>query len=121
MTRPQEILLVEDDENVARVLAKVLTLGGFAVTTETEADAAITRIAAEPLRYDALLVDVHLKDMDGRVLAARARGAAPRAKALFMTGDESIRVPAEAGRVLVKPFAPAQLFDALAKLLASPQ
>jgi DNA-binding response OmpR family regulator len=48
MSSPPRILLVEDEPNMARTLAKNLERAGYAVEHATEGQAALARLAEEP-------------------------------------------------------------------------
>src|SRR3954451_5750846 len=62
MTSPR-ILLVDDDERLAEMLSTYLSSRGFVV--EHRADAGSGFKALEHGRYDALVLDVMLPDLDG--------------------------------------------------------
>ncbi|MEQ1954077.1 response regulator transcription factor [Mesorhizobium sp. CN2-181] len=71
------ILVVEDNPALARGLATVLRGGGYAVDAVADGAAAMAVLAAE--RFDLVVLDLNLPDMDGldvlRALRARQDGA----------------------------------------------
>jgi DNA-binding response OmpR family regulator len=67
------ILLVEDDERLARALARGLREEGYQVDRVTDGVEAEARVQVSP--YDALLVDWRLPRMDGQTLVRRLREA----------------------------------------------
>lgn len=80
--RPR-LLLVDDDEELAEVLALVLRRRGFEVDTVPDGAAALE--ALEAGAYQAILVDWHLPGLQGRELLARLRAAAPGVGLLAMS------------------------------------
>ena len=73
------VLIIDDDERLAEMLAGYLTSRGFVV--ETRATARAGWLALESWAFDALILDVMLQDGDGlelcRKLRARSDGASP--------------------------------------------
>lgn len=116
MTR---VLLVDDDVDLAELLAEALTRGGYDVRcADSLFDAlAVTRAEAP---FDVLITDLHLPDADGAAVAKAL--AVP--VTLALTGSTA---PADAQRllaegfaaVLVKPLSGLQLLEALSRSLAA--
>jgi two-component system NtrC family sensor kinase len=81
------ILVVDDEPAVAQLVADLLSCDGHEVDSAPSAVAALRRIAAQ--RYDLIITDIRMPDMDGphfyREVAARYPEARPRF--VFMTGD----------------------------------
>jgi CheY-like chemotaxis protein len=101
------VLIVDDDEQVAKALARVLA--GFDVTTELHAPSALRRIT-DGARFDVIVCDVVMPEMDGEAFFRKLEVLAPdQARALvFMTGGAfgptSAKFLAEVDRpVLFKP------------------
>ena len=86
----RRILLVEDNEFVRRVTARHLARWGFEVVQSETGDAALPLIDAQ--RFDAIITDMVMPDMGGRVLAAAVRVSRPDIRVLYMSGytDEAI-------------------------------
>ena len=80
------ILLVEDDPTVAHLIIDMLSLDGYGVDTAPNGIAALEKI--EGRRYDLILTDLHMPEMDGaglyRELAKRQTH--PPQKIIFLTG-----------------------------------
>jgi two-component system response regulator MprA len=96
------VLVVDDDESL-RMLCRInLELDGYRVLEARSVAEARERLAAE--RPDAMLLDLHLGDGDGRDLLRELGGSRPPV-ALF-TGSEAIgpELNAQADAVLSKPF-----------------
>lgn len=113
VTRAATILLVEDEEAVREVAARILRQGGYTVVTAPSPVQALARFA--DVEFELLLTDVVMPDMDGPTFVEKlaARRAAPFG-VLFMsgyTGGTAVHqrvVESKAGFVQ-KPFTPRQL------------
>ena len=81
-----KILLVEDDDLVARAMAQHLAGDGHQVTAAKDGQSAITR--AKELRPDAVVLDIGLPDRDGYDVARelRDRVLAADAAIIVLTG-----------------------------------
>jgi CheY-like chemotaxis protein len=115
------ILLVEDDDTVRRVTARVLAGNGYRVVNArdgAEALGVLERLERSP---DLLLTDVVMPNLDGAELAARVKALHPRTKVLFSSGyiDESItlRGVSSGGSFLQKPYSPAVLIARVREML----
>jgi two-component system, cell cycle response regulator CpdR len=101
------ILLAEDDTSMREYLQRALIRVGYDV------DAVGCGTEAMPLleagRYDLLLTDIVMPEMDGIELARRAAELDPSLKIMFITGFAAValnpdsRAPKDA-KVLSKPF-----------------
>ncbi len=119
MTEPR-VLVLEDDQELRRLLHRGLTEEGFdVVATRTAADLLLRLAVAEP---DALIVDIGLPDADGRdvVQALRAQGVA--APIIFLTARDALPdrlagFAAGGDDYLTKPFAFAELVARLRALI----
>lgn len=100
------ILLAEDDQVMREYLARALEKSGYAVTAVDRGTAALPLIEAE--RYDLLLSDIVMPEMDGIELAQRAAEIAPDMRIMFITGFAAVTLKAgkqvPQARVLSKPF-----------------
>ena len=70
---PYQILVVEDDGDLAHVLADHLGGGGYHAITVPTLAAARNALETEPGRFDLLLLDLALPDGDGRAFCADLR------------------------------------------------
>ncbi len=120
------ILLVEDEEAVRSLLAKVLGRAGYTVhqcATPSEAQALL---ADGAIRFDLLITDVVLTEGSGREVAEAVRAAQPHVRVLYISGytdDAVIRrgILTEDMAFLQKPFAANTLLERVAALLAQPR
>jgi signal transduction histidine kinase len=106
------VLVVEDDDRVREIAKRVLVGAGYHVlTAPTAADA--VRIAGELTDLDLLLTDVVMPEMRGPEVAEHVRRAHPGVRVLYMSGytRQAIerRGELEPGDLLQKPFTPDQL------------
>lgn len=81
------VLVVDDEPEIATLLAERLTAEGLAVRTAASGRAALEALAADPA--DAVVTDFRMPDMDGAALAAEVARRWPRlaGRVLVVTGD----------------------------------
>jgi CheY-like chemotaxis protein len=111
-----KILLVDDEMLVRSGTAMMLDELGHDVTEAVSGKQALALIGDHP-RYDLLITDFRMPDMDGMELIAAARKFIPGLKAILMTGydaDDPRFADLQAGS-LSKPFGLADLEEALAR------
>lgn len=119
MTTQRRILVVEDDEPIASVLERGLTLAGYAVDVALDGDAGQERWAAGG--YACVVLDVMLPGIDGLTLCAEMRAAGDLTPVLLLTArdDAAVRAAgatAGASALVVKPFAYDELLRVLERL-----
>ena len=78
------ILLAEDDDSLRHFLQRALERAGHEVLSVSRGDQALPVIAEG--RFDLLLADIVMPEMDGIQLAQRAVSIDPRIKVMFITG-----------------------------------
>ena len=119
MTRPR-VLVVDDDEAIVDSLRRGLELEGYSVATATDGTQAL-HVAAGG-RLDAVVLDVGLPDLNGRIVAARMRAGGLATPILILSAldqvdDRIAGLEAGADDYLVKPFAMEELTARLRALL----
>jgi DNA-binding response OmpR family regulator len=108
MSNGRRILIVDDDDMLRHALAEQLELHEeFAVSEAPTAGKALD--LAKTQRFDAVLLDVGLPDMDGRALCRLLRRSGVRAPVLMLTGADSdadtiLGLDAGANDYITKPF-----------------
>ena len=115
------LLLVEDNDAVARASRDLLESLGCTVEHVTTAEAALARLALHDARIDVILSDIEMPGaLDGIALAERVAERHPNVPVVLMTGYAARMQQAVRRRfeVLPKPVAPTALIDAVAKALA---
>ncbi len=115
----ERILLIEDDESLAGMVAEYLGTLGFEVTARSEAATGMALLREGS--FDALLLDVMLPDIDGFEVCRRVR-AESDIPILMLTarGDEMDRIVGlelGADDYLPKPFNPRELLARLRAIL----
>ena len=118
VARARRILLVDDNEDAAAMLAEILATAGHEVRTAGDGPTALQ--SASTFRPDLAVLDIGLPAMDGYELAARLRAqagaAAPILIALSGYGQESDRARSEAAGFavhLVKPIDAMELLSTI--------
>jgi DNA-binding response OmpR family regulator len=101
------ILIVEDDTEVAALLADALTSLSYAVHVARTASDAVIKTKIE--RLDVILLDINLPDSSGTSTLARLRQARPDVPIIMVTGnaDEELARDALQGGAfdyVMKPF-----------------
>jgi DNA-binding response OmpR family regulator len=115
------VLLVEDEDLLREMLEDTLSEAGFGVLTAASGEEAADLLGVTP-RLRALITDVNLgrARMDGWELARLARERDSGCGILYVSGDSAHRWAANGvprSLMLSKPFAPAQLVEAVSDLL----
>src|SRR2546426_10267653 len=88
------ILLVEDEVNMARTLAKNLERAGHTVEHAPHGEAALARLAAAS--FDVVLTDLKMPVMDGMALLRAMHERDIRAEVVVLTGYGTIESAVEA-------------------------
>ncbi len=100
------ILLAEDEEAMRTYLARALENAGYQVTAVDRGTAALPLLERE--RFDLLLSDIVMPEMDGIELAQRCSEVSPATKVIFITGFAAVTLKATRdapqAKVLSKPF-----------------
>jgi signal transduction histidine kinase len=101
------ILVLDDEAPIVSALVSTLRENGFHVVGATTPTEALARLRAQ--RFDVLLTDLNLPEMDGIAVVRAARSADPAIIPIVMTGHGSIDTAVDAlkaGAVdyLLKPF-----------------
>ena len=114
MTRVTRVLVVEDDPDIAQLVARYLEKSGFSVDLLANGRDALASIAAHP--PDVLVLDLMLPQVDGleicRVVRASSATAAIPIIMLTARAEESDRIVGleiGADDYLAKPFSPNEL------------
>ena len=110
--KPMRLLLVEDDDKLARLVKRALMAERFSV--DTAGDGRTGLELAKTYDYDLIILDLLLPELDGTEVLRRVRRTNPRVPVLILTALDAVVDKVshfEAGAVdyLTKPFAMAEL------------
>lgn len=100
------ILLAEDEEAMRTYLHRALENVGYEVVAVDRGTAALPLLASE--KFDLLLSDIVMPEMDGIELAKHCAEVSPQTKVVFITGFAAVALKASReapqAKVLSKPF-----------------
>ena len=118
--KPIRVLVVDDDAEMAEMLARHLTGDTCTALTATSGAQAIARLAAEP--FDVVLTDVVMDDTGGLAVLREAQRHQPRARVILMTAFGTLESAIAALRegaadYLTKPFKMAEVDVAISRAL----
>jgi PAS domain S-box-containing protein len=112
----QRVLVVEDDPVLCDLVSRILTVGGYDVTSALDGLVAC-EVATRVERLDAVVCDLMVPGCTGVSVIEAARRVRPGLPAVLMSGsDPDLRLEA-GGPVLTKPVAPADLLRSVADVL----
>ncbi len=122
----KKVLVVDDEFEVASALVENLSSLGdsFSIEMVNSAEEALTKIRNE--RYDLLLTDYKMPDMNGLVLAKKVRKASPDTQVVLMTGYGTAEIrnkvkDMELGGYIDKPFTMAQIIKVVKRAVENTQ
>jgi DNA-binding NtrC family response regulator len=116
----ENILVVDDDTEIRKVLSSILSEEGYSVETVENGKQAIR--VSEKTRFDLALIDIKLTDMEGTELLHRLKVKQPHIVMIIMTGFPTIENAMEAVNegadgYILKPFEIRKLLQAVRKHL----
>ena len=114
------VLVVEDDERIARFVAKGLREQAYAVDVSVNGDDAIYKASISD--YDAIILDVMIPGRDGFQVCSELRAAGSAVPIIMLTARDGVQdridgLDSGADDYLTKPFAVAELLARLRALL----
>ena len=115
------ILIVDDEEQIRTLIINIFDMmrADYQVVTAPDGHLAINRLMQQ--RFDLVLTDWHMDDMDGLELAEIIRNMLPDMRILLMTGSPLSNLDSRAKSLFVgwieKPFTPIHILDVIAKAL----
>jgi DNA-binding NtrC family response regulator len=101
------ILIIDDDENIRKVLTTILEDEGYDVESVDTAKKAIERTRRK--FYNLALIDIRLPDMEGIELLTKMKNTTPKIRKLIITGYPTLQNAVEAvnrgaDAYIMKPF-----------------
>ncbi len=119
----ETILIVDDEDDVRKLLVDVLRIGSYRVLEARDAEQALEVANAHGSPIDLLVTDIVMPGMTGMELADAVRSRSPDLKVLFMSGyaeRDRIRPLRETEQFVPKPFLPAEFYAAVDEFLREP-
>ena len=118
----EPIAVVDDEPELARIMAESLTTLGYTPVVFNDAKAALQAVCHDPARFAALITDEIMPGLIGTELATQVRKVAPSLPVMLVSGYGGAALAARAQaagvtRVLAKPLSRANLANALVELL----
>ncbi len=107
MVENARILVVDDDENIRKVLTMIMEDEGYAVDTAETAKKAIEKTRKN--FYNLALIDIRLPDMEGIELLTKMKDTTPKMRKIIITGYPTLQNAIEAvnrgaDAYILKPF-----------------
>jgi PAS domain S-box-containing protein len=119
----ETILVVDDEDDVRKLLVDVLRFGAYRVIEARDGEQALELALAHDSPVDLLVTDIVMPGMSGMELADALRSRSPDLKVLFMSGyaeRDRIRPLHENEQFVPKPFLPAEFFRVVNQFLREP-
>ena len=118
----ERILVVDDEEPVRTVIRAVLAYRGYQITEANDGEDAVRKFAEAPVRFDLVLMDLHMPRMDGRDALGKIRQLDPKAKAVMLSGTlhelgDGGSAEIHGVRYLPKPFQNQELLELVRQTL----
>lgn len=120
--KPRTILVVDDDVSVRTVIGAVLRRQTFEVLETDTGEEALRLVQARGAPIDLVISDLNMPEMGGWVLLDQLRRSCPSLRVLLVSGEDQTDDALSRGAnapiaFLAKPFTPAQLSNAVKRLL----
>lgn len=113
------ILMVDDEFSVGRVYTRLLQGLGYEVIFQAQSKTAAQMVESDPARFDLVLTDLTMPDLDGLGLARRIEAVRPDLPVILCSGYICPTAPACVVRILQKPISREMLAHAVAEALKS--
>jgi DNA-binding response OmpR family regulator len=106
-TEVSKVLLIEDDQNLSRVVCEVLVCNHFSVESVFTGNDGMDRLKF--YQFDAVILDLDLPDIGGIEICRRFRASGGKTPILMLTGkdaiaDKELGLDSGADDYLTKPF-----------------
>ncbi|MCB1060597.1 MAG: PAS domain S-box protein [Calditrichaeota bacterium] len=122
----ERVLVIDDEELVAKTTGKQLERLGYKVTIVTTPSEALKQIRTAPESFDVVVTDQTMPEIPGHMLAKEISQIRPDLPILLLTGYSQVTVVEEIHscgihQVLMKPVSSADLSTAIRRALATKQ
>src|SRR4030043_1311208 len=120
MGETARILIVDDDENIRKVLETILEDEGYTVESAETAKKGIEK--SEKFFFNLALIDVRLPDMEGIELLSKMRVTKPKMRKIIITGYPTLQNAISAGNkgadaYVMKPFEVEKILETIREQL----
>jgi len=120
----KSILVVDDDKAILRTFSRILSRCGYEIETAESGHEAIGK--ARSRRFDMVLLDLRLPDMDGTDILVKAREPLQSTAKIIITGFPTLEsgvvaLDEGADAYLTKPVAPQELLTLVDDKLGHPE
>ncbi len=114
------LLVIDDEEEILKIIRAILSAEGYRVATETDGFQGLARLAGE--RFDVVISDLMMPDIDGLTILREVKKRDPTAEVILITAYGSTETAIEALRqgaydYITKPFNRADLVHAVKQAL----
>lgn len=121
-TNAKSILVADDEVSVREFVERALTHAGFSVTAVPDGNAALEALGKQ--KFDLLLTDIVMPDLDGIALSLKVAKDFPNTKIVMMSGYANQRQRAHnldflAHEVISKPFTLEEIIRRISGVLAA--
>lgn len=118
MVEPLRIMVIDDEGIVGRRLKPALEKNGDVVETFEDGRSALERLAGQ--RFDIVVTDIRMDEVDGLEVLERVMERWPATKVIVITGYATVEVAREAlvkgaFDFIAKPFKPGDLREIIAR------
>lgn len=119
-SQKQKILAIDDEEIVRKSCERILRPAGYDIDTSADGMNALRMIGAK--KYDLVLTDLKMPNMDGLEVMAAIKKRLPSAKVIIVTGystlDNAVKATLTgAYNYIEKPFSPESLLSVVREAL----
>ncbi len=118
LTITRNVLIVDDDRNLTKMVSAVLAVAGLNVLTATDGLAALELLDGQAV--DIIILDLRMPRMDGRTFLKELRSRDQDTPVLIASAYGARAAQREFGAeaAIEKPFDPERLLDLVTQLLA---
>ncbi len=121
----EHVLFVDDERQIAKLGAEMLTRMGYRVTSCHKSSNALSRFGQAPETFDVIVTDHTMPGLTGIDLAREVRKISPTVPIVLVTGFHPGGIESAAGdvvfsRILMKPYTGAELGQAIREALEQP-
>jgi two-component system cell cycle sensor histidine kinase/response regulator CckA len=117
--RNVNVLVVDDEDFIRKVIAKTLTTVGYKITESYSCSQTLNLIQSSPKQYEIILLDVNLSDGSGLEIIPKIRDIST-SKIVLISGELFDNLPlnkVDADAILNKPFYPIDVLQIISSVL----